>query len=124
SGSGDEAALIQALREARGSTVASTPTPSGATSEKAKAKGGKNSAKAKRKGSEKVVAHTSNGTVHQIAGFTPSKKKEEADTKLVKKTPNRVASTYVKAQQNPPDVPVVGGNPEEAPPLPTGKGQP
>jgi hypothetical protein len=123
-GNGDEAALLQALREGHGSPVATSAAPSrGPAARKADAKG-KEGAKAKSSGSGKVVAHTSNGTVHQIAGFEPSRQKEEADTKLVEENPAQTGSNYVKAQQNLPDVVVVGGNPDEAPALPTGKGQP
>ena len=52
------------------------------------------------------------------------KEKEAADTQLVEENPEQVGSDYIKAQQNLPDVIVVGGDPSEAPAPPTGKGQP
>jgi hypothetical protein len=70
------------------------------------------------------VAETSNGTVHQVTGFKPTQQKTEEDTKLVEANPEQSGENYIKAQQNLPDVTVVGGDPSEAPPVPTGKGQP
>jgi hypothetical protein len=118
---GNEEALLEALHRQE-KAVASVPTtmaPS-RTANKAKPK----KAKEPDKGGGKVVAQTSNGTVHQVTGFKPTKQKTEEDTKLVEANPEQSGENYIKAQQNLPDVTVVGGDPSEAAALPTGKGQP
>jgi hypothetical protein len=119
----DNEALLEALHRQE-SAVASNPASTAATApttgKKAKAK---RAAKAS-KGGGKVVAETSNGTVHQVTGFKPTQQKTEEDTKLVEANPEQSGENYIKAQQNLPDVTVVGGDPSEAPPVPTGKGQP
>jgi hypothetical protein len=125
SGSGDanEQALLKALhRQETTREVAATPTapttaPTAATG-KAKtagetAKKGKKAAKkteqeAAKEGG-KVLNKTKNGTVHQVTGYKPSKQKEEADTHLVEENPEQTGENYIKAQQNLPDVTVVGG---------------
>jgi hypothetical protein len=120
---GDNEALLEALHRQE-SAVASNPAGTAATApaagKKAKAK---KAAKAS-KGGGKVVAETSNGAVHQVTGFKPTQQKTEEDTKLVEANPEQSGENYIKAQQNLPDVTVVGGDPSEAPPVPTGKGQP
>jgi hypothetical protein len=118
-GNNDEA-LLEALHRQE-AAVASTPTTaSNAGKAKAKAKKAEKSTK----GGGKVVAQTSNGTVHQVTGFKPTKQKTEEDTKLVESNPEQTGENYIKAQQNLPDVIVVGGDPNSAPAAPTGKGQP
>jgi hypothetical protein len=123
SGGGDEGALLQALREQTPAVAGAAGAATAATSPAAKAAKAKK-AKDQGKPHEKVVAKTKNGAVHQITNFKPTKKKTEEDTKLVEGNVKQTGSTYIEAQQNLPDVVVVGGNPNEAPPLPTGKGQP
>jgi hypothetical protein len=119
-GDGNEDAILQALREqdaAVATAAPSTAAPAGASATK-KSKGEK---KGKGdKGGGKVVAQTDNGAVHQITGFEPTKEKTEEDTKIVESNVKQSGSTYIKAQQNLPDVIVVGGNPDDAPALPTG----
>jgi len=120
---GDNEALLEAVHRQE-SAVASNPASTAATApaagKKAKAK---KAAKAS-KGGGKVVAETSNGAVHQVTGFKPTKQKTEEDTAIVAENPEQSGENYIKAQQNLPDVTVVGGDPSEAPPVPTGKGQP
>jgi hypothetical protein len=121
SGSGDDSsdALLQALRErpaATAGTVAAAGT--GTTAQKAKQAG--KSGKAKGKSEGKVVAHTENGDVHEVANFKASQQKEEEDTKIVAENPEQVGDDYIKAQQNLPDVIVVGGEGGGAAPAPTG----
>jgi hypothetical protein len=111
-------ALLQALRRQE-SAVAANPTTTAATASPAARKAKSKEAKTS-KGGGKVVARTSNGDVHQIAGFKASKAKTEEDTHLVEGNVKQVGSNYVKAQQNLPDVIVVGGDPNAAPALPTG----
>jgi hypothetical protein len=126
SGSGDsnEEALLRALHQAEKQQVAAapveaetataeTPTKKAAKgSSKGAKKGGKESAKEtakKAEGHGKVLAKTKNGTVHQVTGYEPTKATEEADTKLVEENPEQTGENYIKAQQNLPDVVVVGG---------------
>jgi hypothetical protein len=121
--SNENEALLEALHRQEvaqaGTTTGVTATAS-SVGKKAKAK----KAKATSKGGGKVVAQTSNGTVHEVTGFKPTKQKTEEDTKLVEENPEQAGESYIKAQQNLPDVTVVGGDPSEAPPVPTGKAQP
>jgi len=124
-GGGDDGseALLQALRE-RQATAASTaagPAATGAaaaapTKAKKTAKADKPSAKPK----EKVVAHTDNGDVHEVANFKASEEKEAEDTQLVQENPEQTGENYIKAQQNLPDVIVVGGEGGSAPAAPAG----
>lgn len=102
SGGGNDEALLEALRKQQ-SAVAATATPeTAATSGKATGKSGKATKRAK--GGGKVVAHTENGTVHQVTGYKPPKKVVEEDTKLVEENPEQTGQNYIKAQQNLPDV--------------------
>jgi hypothetical protein len=124
SGSGDsnEEALLKALHQAETQQVAAAPVEAeAATSPTKKAekagkgagKGKKASAKEEAKKAEKsagkVLNTTKNGTVHQVTGYKPTKETEEADTKLVEENPEQTGENYIKAQQNLPDVVVVGG---------------
>jgi hypothetical protein len=107
------------LRQQDAAVASSGPTTTGPTAaSNAKAKGAKASKKDKSGG--KVVAQTANGTVHQITGFEPTKEKTEEDTKIVESNVKQSGATYIQAQQNLPDVVVVGGDPDSAPALPTG----
>ena len=56
-----------------------------------------------------MLNKTKNGTVHEVTGYEPTKATEEADTKLVEENPEQTGENYIKAQQNLPDVTVVGG---------------
>ena len=123
--SGENQALLEALHRQE---VAQAGTPAAGVATTAASSGKKAKVKAKAekasKGHEKVVAKTSNGTVHQVTGFKPSKKQVEETTQIVAENPEQSGENYIKAQQNLPDVIPVGGDPSEAPPVPTGKGQP
>lgn len=113
-GSGDDNsdALLQALRERQTTAVAAAPTTGTTAGPKAK-KAAKGKAKAKDEG--KVVAHTSNGDVHEVTNFHASKAKEEEDTQIVAENPEQTGENYIKAQQNLPDVIVIGGDGGSAP---------
>jgi hypothetical protein len=117
SGAGGDSndALLQALRE-RQATVASTAgtATTGAAAAKAKNKAA-SAKKSKAKPEEKVVAHTKNGDVHEVTHFHASQEKEAEDTKLVEENPEQTGENYIKAQQNLPDVIVVGGEGGSAP---------
>lgn len=109
SGEGGNDALLQALRE-RQATAASTAGPAaGATATAAKTKKKATAKKSNAKPKEKVVAHTKNGTVHEVTDFHASKQKEEEDTRAVEEAPEQTGENYIKAQQGLPDVIVVGG---------------
>jgi hypothetical protein len=115
SGDGNSDALLQALR-AQEATAATSRTAGGATAtasgakKKVKAK----TAKAATKGEGKVTK-TANGDIHEVTHFKASDKKKAEDTKLVEENPEQVGDDYIKAQQNLPDVIVVGGEPGSAP---------
>lgn len=116
---GTDDALLQALRQQDAAIASTGPAATGpAAASKAKSKGAK--ASKKDKGGGKVIAQTENGAVHQITGFEPTKQKTEEDTKIVESNVKQSGATYIEAQQNLPDVIVVGGDPDEAPSLPTG----
>jgi hypothetical protein len=120
---GENEVLLEALRR-QNATVASTPSVTAATAPGAARRGkAKRTAKAAEKGGGKVIAKTSNGTVHQVTGFKPSARKTEEDTKLVEGNVKQTGANYIKAQQNLPDVIVVGGDPGSAP-APAGGSQP
>jgi hypothetical protein len=121
SGDSNEDALLKALHQAETQQVAAAPVAEETTAPKANAKGAKANAKNKKGSSKanakkaeeasegKVLNETKNGTVHEVTGYKPTKAKEEADTKLVEENPEQTGENYIKAQQNLPDVTVVGG---------------
>ncbi|HEU4739562.1 MAG TPA: hypothetical protein VFS54_10840 [Solirubrobacterales bacterium] len=119
SGEDNSDALLQALKErqATAATTAAAPVAgaNGAAKAKAKAKGGK----AAKKGEGKVTA-TANGDVHEVTNFKASKEKEEEDTRIVEENPEQVGEDYITAQQNLPDVIVVGGDGGGSAPAPSG----
>jgi hypothetical protein len=124
SGGSDNEALLRALRQQE-TAAASTGTPAApVASASPKAKKKAKAAKSAEKGGGKVVAKTENGTVHQVTGFTPTQQKTEEDTQLVEENPEQTGENYIKAQQNLPDVIVVGGDPGAAPAAPTTGAQP
>ena len=125
SGGGDDnEALLEALRQQEAAAVASSGAEAEASATPT-GKGGKTKKAAKvDKGGGKVIAETENGTVHQVTGFKPTKEKTEEDTRLVEENPEQAGADYIRAQQNLPDVVVVGGDPNAAPAMPTGEGQP
>jgi hypothetical protein len=114
----DNEALLQALRRQE-AAVASTAAPEAATTTSANAKGkGKDGAKAGKaaaKDGGKVIATTANGPVHQVTGFKASEEKTQEDTQIVEENPEQTGENYIKAQQNLPDVTVIGGDPGAAP---------
>jgi L-lysine 2,3-aminomutase len=59
-----------------------------------------------------------------VTGFVPTQKKTEEDTQLVEENPEQTGENYIKAQQNLPDVIVVGGDPGSAPPAQANGAQP
>jgi hypothetical protein len=122
SNDGNEEALLKALKRQEASReVAAAPaeTPSATTTGKAKtgAKNAKTSkkaaaknAKAAKEGPGKILNKTKNGVVHEVTGYKPTKQSEEEDTKIVEANPEQTGENYIKAQQNLPDVTVVGGD--------------
>jgi hypothetical protein len=121
SGGGDNEALLQALRKQEAATaVASTVGTTPAATAKTAKKNGKDD-KAPAKGEGKVVAQTKNGTVHSVTNFKASEEKTQEDTQIVAENPEQTGDNYIKAQQNLPDVTVIGGDPGSAP-APAGSG--
>lgn len=114
---GNSEALLEALRAQQAVASTNTGTSSGATATadtpKDK-KAAKKAAKAEKKGEGKVT-HTDNGDVHEVTNFKASKAKEETDTQLVEENPEQVGDDYIKAQQNLPDVIVVGEDAQGGP---------
>jgi hypothetical protein len=119
SGEDNSDALLQALRE-RPTATAGTVAAAGNAATAQKAKKAAKGAKGKSKGEGKVVAHTENGDVHEVANFKASEQKEEEDTQIVAENPEQVGDDYIKAQQNLPDVIVVGGEGGGSAPAPSG----
>lgn len=70
----------------------------------------------------KVLAKTDHGTVHEVTNYHAPPAKVKSDTNLVNTIANDTGQDYLKHQQDLPDVVVVGGDPNNAPPLPTGAG--
>jgi hypothetical protein len=70
----------------------------------------------------KVIAQTSHGTVHSITDFKPTQQQVQQDTKTVQGLANKTGKSYIQAQKDLNDITVVGGDPSNAPPLPTGGG--
>ena len=120
SGSGGEDnsdALLKALSE-RPAATASTAAV-GTTAAAQKVKKDAKASKVKAKGEGKVT-HTDNGDVHEITNFKASAEKEAEDTRIVAENPEQVGDDYIKAQQNLPDVIVVGGEGGGSAPAPSG----
>jgi len=124
SGDNEDEALLKALQERQATAASTTAGPATAATAATAAKGAKKKAaatsKAKAKPEEKVVAHTDNGDVHEVAHFQASEEKEQEDTKLVEENPEQTGENYIKAQQNLPDVIVVGGEGGGGAPAPAG----
>jgi hypothetical protein len=117
---GDSDALLQALR-AQEANAAVVDTSSGATATTAGKGKERKLSKAEEKKGEGKVTKTDHGDVHEVTNFKASKEKEAEDTKLVEENPEQVGDDYIKAQQNLPDVIVVGGDGGSAP-APSGGG--
>lgn len=110
-------ALLKALSERPAATAstAAVGTTAGAQKVKKDAKASKSKAKG-----EGEVTHTDNGDVHAITNFKASEEKEAEDTRIVEENPEQVGDDYIKAQQNLPDVIVVGGEGGGSAPAPSG----
>lgn len=121
SGEGDNEALLEALRQQE-SAVATSAGPTTAAGAPGEAGKGAKAVKAKAKDGGKVVATTANGPVHQVTGFEASEEKTEEDTQIVAENPAQTGETYIKAQQNLPDVTVIGGDPGAAATAPSTPG--
>jgi hypothetical protein len=61
-------------------------------------------------GSAPALAHTSYGTVHQVAGSKPTAQQIQQDKKIVQKINKEVGKSYVNAQKGLPDTIAVTGN--------------
>jgi len=119
SGESNSDALLQALKERQATAATTAAAPAANANSAAKGKAKAKGAKAAKKGEGKVVA-TANGDVHEVANFKASKQKEEEDTRIVEENPEQTGENYIKAQQNLPDVIVVGGEGGGSAPAPSG----
>jgi hypothetical protein len=123
SGDGENEALLKALRERQATAASTVAAPTAGAAMTGASKAAKKNAKAEKanaKPEEKVVAHTDNGDVHEVTHFQASEEKEAEDTKLVEENPEQTGENYIKAQQNLPDVIVVGGEGSSTAPAPSG----
>jgi hypothetical protein len=120
-GSGDDnsEALLRALKERQATAATTAAAPAAGANSAAKGKAKAKGANAAKKGEGKVVA-TDNGDVHEVTNFKASKEKEEEDTRIVEENPEQVGEDYITAQQNLPDVIVVGGDGGGSAPAPSG----
>jgi hypothetical protein len=115
SGGSDNEALLQALRQQEAAVASTAAGTTGAAASAApRKKAGKAAGKAPARGEGKVVAETENGTVHAVTGFKASEEKTQEDTQIVAENPEQKGEDYIKAQQNLPDVTVIGGDPGAA----------
>lgn len=114
SGESNSDALLQALKERQATAATTAAAPAAGANSAAKGKAKAKGAKGAKKGEGKVVA-TANGDVHEVTNFKASKQKEEEDTRIVEENPEQVGEDYITAQQNLPDVIVVGGEGGSAP---------
>ena len=126
SDSGENEALLEALRNqnaGRGQhrrRNRRAPRRNSAKANKAKA-----AAKAATRATARSLAKTSNGDRPRSDRLqADAAKKIEEDTQAGRRKPRTDRRNYIKAQQNLPDVIVVGGDPSEAPAAPDGAGEP
>jgi hypothetical protein len=73
-------------------------------------------------GAGQVIAHTDHGDVHQVTVEPPSDEQIQESTDIVNDIANQTGQDYTDQQAQLPDVIPVGGDPADAPPLPTGAG--
>jgi len=69
-----------------------------------------------------VVAQTDHGVVHDVTKLDPTQEQIDKSTELVQDLAQDTGKSYIEQQSSLPDVIPVGGDPEDAPPLPTGGG--
>ena len=101
-GGGSDEALLEALRRQQSAVASTQAAGVESTAQAARKKSGKGAKPSK--GGGKVIAHTSNGDVHQVTDYKPPPEKIEEDTRLVEENPEQTGENYIKAQQNLPDV--------------------
>ncbi len=70
----------------------------------------------------KVVGKTRYGKVHDVTTYKPTQKQIQKSTQIVNDIANSTGQSYIKKQQQLPDIIPVGGDPGNAPSLPTGGG--
>jgi hypothetical protein len=122
SGNSNEEALLKALHQAEKQQVAAAPVEEEAatTATTSKAKGAnkkadkgkaasKKSAKNAKAETNKNTTKSKQGAVESVEHYEPTKEDVEEDTKLVEENPEQTGENYIKAQQNLPEVIVVGG---------------
>ena len=109
SGSGNnDQAILEALRRQDAAAATTSAAANTTASVKKHAGATKKAAATSGRGHSKILANTPNGPIHQALGYEPTKHEAKADTELVKKNAKEVGKSYSKAEQNLPDVIVVG----------------
>jgi hypothetical protein len=107
--SNNDQALLEALRR-QDAAISSTSAGANTTASTNKGNGKpKNTSDASAKGHSKILANTPNGPIHQAVGYQPTEHEAKQDNELVKHNAKEVGKNYAKAEQNLPDVVVVGG---------------
>ena len=112
SGSSDNEALLQALRQQE-ATAAQHRRHKPRRAGQAESEKGRKTARPPRQGTMARSSPTPRtAPCTQVTDFKASEEKtEEDDTRLVEENPEQTGENYIKAQQNLPDVTVVGGEP-------------
>jgi hypothetical protein len=127
SGASNEEALLKALHQAETQQVAAAPVAEEETATatekatKSATKGGKKGKAGAKKATKSAKASagknttkSKQGAVAKVEGYEPTKEAVEEDTKLVEENPEQTGENYIKAQQNLPEVIVVGGEGTES----------
>ncbi len=70
----------------------------------------------------KVVGKTRYGKVHDVTTYKPTQKEIQKSTQIVNDIANETGQSYINKQKQLPDIIPVGGDPSNAPSLPTGGG--
>ncbi len=106
--SNNDQAILEALRRQDAAAASTSAAGNATASTKKNAGAAKKAGSASGKGHSKILANTPDGPIHQALGYVPTKHETKVDTELVKKNAKEVGKNYSKAEQNLPDVIVVG----------------
>ena len=93
-------------------STAKNPKTAAKGAKKGASAGAKNEAKNAAKNAGTNATKSKQGAVEKIETYKPSKEDVKEDTELVAKNPAQTGENYIKAQQNLPEVIVVGGEEE------------
>ena len=105
----------------RGGRPAPAPPPTRGRRRRERQESSQSRQRPTRKAEARSIAKTDNGPVHQVTGFKADQGEDRRRHADRRRKPRTGGRDYIKAQQNLPDVIVVGGDPGAAPDLrPTG----